>query len=775
MKKLVISAIYILTITSFVLAQTPIPDLGTVFQDDFIPRVSIIIPADDLNFILDPNNAYSDQEFQAKFIFLTGTTTENIDNIGFRIRGNTSRTAAKKSFKISFNTFESGRKFHGLEKMNLNGEHNDPTIMRSKLCWDLLRNIGIPAPRANHVELYINGNYYGLYLNVEHIDEEFVKNRFGNKDGNLYKCLYPADFSYQGTNPDDYKYGNDRRVYDLKTNTSTDNYTDIAEFIRVLNFSSTADLPCKLEKIFNVDDYLKVLAFDILTGNWDGPIWNKNNCYLYKNTATGKFEYIPYDLDNTFGVSWFQNINWTTRDIYQWSNDWEARPIYEKIMAVQEYKDRFSFYMDQILGLYFNYSTLAPRVNQLKNMITPSVTNDIPRTLDYGFTMTDFHNAFIQQIRTHLPHGISNFTIARSQSANAQIIRNNIKPVLTDLKSLVLVDEKKIQLSIHIFDNNAGVSVKAWHQENNGTYTTTALFDDGQHNDEQANDGIFGGKITLALNAGEVKFYIEATDNQGAKSRFPRCDKRTITFTSALPPLVINEIMASNETAHPDEAGEYDDWIEIYNAHDQPVFLGDKYLSDNPDNPTKWALPNTSILPDEYLLIWADNDENQGNQHANFKLKKSGETLGIYSNADLGFAALDLVTYPEQTTDVAYGRLPNGTGEFQSLDQTTPNANNDQVIIVVEPPAPKQFLVFPNPFQDDLTIFHPYDQPLLRISNAIGQTVFSAHAIEKNYTWQGINQQGAKLDAGVYFITLMEEKDGKWLVLESKRVVISRK
>ena len=67
------------------------------------------------------------------------TDVDNFDQVGFRLRGNTSRYAQKKSFKVSMNTF-SNLKFLGLEKLNLNGEHNDPSIIRSKLCWDIFRD-----------------------------------------------------------------------------------------------------------------------------------------------------------------------------------------------------------------------------------------------------------------------------------------------------------------------------------------------------------------------------------------------------------------------------------------------------------------------------------------------------------------------------------------------------------------------------------------------------------------------------------------------------------
>ena len=81
------------------------------------------------------------------------------------------------------------------------------------------------------MEVYINDRYYGLYINTEHVDEEFVESRFGNNMGNLYKCLYPADLNYLGSNPEDYK----NNGYTLKTNTEQDDFTDLINFISVLN------------------------------------------------------------------------------------------------------------------------------------------------------------------------------------------------------------------------------------------------------------------------------------------------------------------------------------------------------------------------------------------------------------------------------------------------------------------------------------------------------------------------------------------------------------
>src|SRR5690606_9124917 len=114
------------------------------------------------------------------FEYDDGSNVETVDLIGFRLRGNTSRQSAKKSFKVSFNTWVQGQKFHDVEKLNLNGEHNDPSIIRSKLAWDIFAAHRAPAPRAAHIRLYINDVYYGLYISVEHIDEQFLQSRFGD-------------------------------------------------------------------------------------------------------------------------------------------------------------------------------------------------------------------------------------------------------------------------------------------------------------------------------------------------------------------------------------------------------------------------------------------------------------------------------------------------------------------------------------------------------------------------------------------------------------------
>ena len=144
------------------------------------------------------------------------------------------------------------------------------------------------------------------------------------------------------------------------------------------------------------------------------------------------------------------------------------------------------------------------------------------------------------------------------------------------------------------------------------------------------------------------------------------------------PSVVINELMADNDNTLADPQGDYDDWLELYNLTDTAVSLTGMYLSDKEDEPTKWAFPeNTEIPANGYLIVWLDEDGEDAPDglHANFKLSKGGEIVMFVDTEAQGNQVLDSITFGDQEMDVAFGRWPNGTGDFQVV-QATPGAEN---------------------------------------------------------------------------------------------------
>ena len=138
--------------------------------------------------------------------------------------------------------------------------------------------------------------------------------------------------------------------------------------------------------------------------------------------------------------------------------------------------------------------------------------------------------------------------------------------------------------------------------------------------------------------------------------------------------VVINEIMASNDMTQADEFGEFDDWVELYNKGSIDINLLGFHLSDDPFELGKYTFPDITISPGEYIIVWTDDDEeDQGDNHATFKLSKDGEELYF---SDIDFNILDSVVFGEQATDMGYARVPNGVGNFVIQNPTFSSSNN---------------------------------------------------------------------------------------------------
>lgn len=138
--------------------------------------------------------------------------------------------------------------------------------------------------------------------------------------------------------------------------------------------------------------------------------------------------------------------------------------------------------------------------------------------------------------------------------------------------------------------------------------------------------------------------------------------------------IVINELMAVNTTIVSDQNGEYDDWFELYNLTSSDIDISGYFLSDNDSKTSKWKVPRGTVIKSSaYLIIWADKDTTQAGLHANFKLSSGGEEL-VLSNPDLSI--IDEISYPGQTAELSYSRVPDGTGSFNWKKPTFNSSNN---------------------------------------------------------------------------------------------------
>ena len=739
-----------------VIAQNDLPELGEVYRGDVVPEIRIYVSQDTIDWLYEEENLYSDRYFRARVVFNNGTVNNNFEDVGFRLRGNTSRHARKKSFRLSFNTFETGRNYYGIEKMNLNGEANDPSSMRSITCFEIYRRAHLIASRANHCRVYLNDEFYGVYSNVEHYDEEFTNLYFGTKAGNRYKCTFGADLRYLGDDQEAYKSWNGRgRIYDLNNQSGSDDYSDLVNFIRVLNTTSDEDFICEIEKVFEINDYLKYMAIDVLIGNWDGPLYNKNNFYLYSNPITGKFHYLPYDLDNTLGIDWVGQ-SWINRNIYQWGHQSESRPLYDRIMGIPELRERFSYFLYQLTKDIYTNGNLSSFLFSKRSLIESFIQVDYFKTLDFGFSYDDFRESLLQEQGGHVKNGVIPFIDGRRSSARNQVAVEKINPIVDKGELIYINSGQDFKIIVRVQSDAAISNVKMNYRLRGMTnWNSISLSKSSESNDFLEFNNYFSNVIEGFSSEGEYEYYFEAIDVEGSHGYYPSCDYHTFNHTFNEYSIVINEFMASNGNVISDEHGDFDDWVELHNYGSQPVSLANLYLSDRINNPSKWKLPDYTMEAGEYLLIWTDGETHQGPFHASFSLSIDGEDLilsGEKNNGD--FFSIDELSFDIQTRNISFGRYPNAVGPWGFMQPSPGGTNNGLINSNLEQSNfTTYFQLYPNPVFNSFNLETTGDELIesFEIFTMDGKLIKTAlYEIPQ----QSISIQNLTFPAGNYYIIL---------------------
>ncbi|MFQ5447966.1 MAG: lamin tail domain-containing protein [Saprospiraceae bacterium] len=271
------------------------------------------------------------------------------------------------------------------------------------------------------------------------------------------------------------------------------------------------------------------------------------------------------------------------------------------------------------------------------------------------------------------------------------------------------------------------------------------MFDDGAHGDGPAGDGVYGASVLVG--AGGLQFYYYA-ENADAGAFMPQRAEFEYFSLGAAGNVVINEIMAANQTTVADQDGQFDDWAEFYNNTNTTMNLSGWYLSDDPLVPDKWAFPNgTFIDAGSYLTVWVDDDGMQAGLHTSFNLDATGEQL-LLLNPNLEI--IDQVVFSSQVPDISLGRCPNGTGAFTSISPTFGDDNNSACTVPVSfANWPETLKIYPNPASD--YVFFENESPAkvrVRLVSPWGHIV-------KDARFSGsLEIAVGDLPAGLYFVEM---------------------
>lgn len=703
---------------------------------------------------------------------------ERVDSVGVRLKGFTSYQGAalKNPFKIDFNRFVPGKRLDGLRKINLNNATADPGMQRDVLCYQMLNDLGVPSPRTAFAKVYLNGMYWGLYQMIEQVDKEFLQRNYDFDDGNLFKNKDWNNFEYYGEDPNTYN-----RTYQLKTNEEQDDWTGLISLMNVVQNTSPENFVEEISKVFNVDRYLRTLAVDVATNNWDSNLQHGRNWYLYEDTQTGIFHWIPWDYNLALGGELFggggndcfvgsdflfatdssttvQFVDATFYDAdtltYNWTfgdgnTSTEKGPLhvydslgqYEVCLTVDGGEnfcsDTRCYFVDLTNNVY-NCPTIAS--GQLP-------TDDLGvflRMLQWAPQCCSSWDANCQQQLEDLQEWFGNNNddadgggFAIDQRGSDRILIQRLLDVPSFYEQYrrhfcTLIEQNMLtdRYATLISENRALIID---HVEDDANF----LYDFDDFLEETGNNGM------PALLSARANFLADELSDSGG------CPEPE---TIAASDIVINEFLAVNDSLGTtrDDDGETDDWIELYNNTDTEMDLSDVFLSDNPENKFKWQFPAGTIIPAAgYLIVWCDEDGGQTGLHASFKLNRDGEQVFL-SNAD--GSTIDEVTFGEQENNVSASRVPNGTGNFVA-QHTTFKFSNDTPVSTPDLGQEVAVRIFPNPVGHQLTVGisgRVGQQYTLDVMSSLGQVLQRGIPTSQGYL------NVADLTPGLYLLTIRD-------------------
>lgn len=662
-----------------------------LFQDDFVHEVRLNFSDPNFWSVLTANydNNYPNVPYIMADVIIDG---EMIDSIGVRLKGFTSYgvETKKKPIKLDFNKYVSGKKYDGLKKVNLNNGEGDPAMQRDRLAYDIFRDIGVPAPRTAYTRVYLNDEYWGLYILIEQVDRTFVKDNFANGSGNLFKNMGNSELDWLGADTTAYQ-----ETFELKTGPNAGGWTRFAELMNVINNTSNANFKEEISKVFDVDSYLKVLAVDVASNNWDSYIEHGRNFYMYEDPVSQKFYWIPWDYNLSMGGQFSSSFGGPGGG----SNPINPDSCNTILNGTSPYPATDSIFIQVInIDPFCCDSSWDGACQGLYDNLASGGNGSFPGGgfggIDFPIDMSNSPKSLISRLLA-VPEYRQRYYEHWCGLVDNQLTTANIFPRIS-------ADGNLIRSHITA-DSNFVWSLAEFEEDL-----------------DQGNDKIPGLK----------KFWQERIDTLNIQMN-ALFDCNAISSNLAFQDVVINEFMASNDSTSviKDEAGETDDWIELYNNTNREIDLSNAYLTDTISNPKKWAFPfGTKIAANDYLIVWTDEDEGQPGLHANFKLRKAGEFIMLTDN-DL---TLDSLTFGAQTTNQSFSRIPNGTGNF-IIKGATIGKDNSSYTTPIDPLGPNAQIiqVFPNPARDFVTVkFEQVPKPgtTIRLFNSVGQNLYQVAA-----------------------------------------------
>ncbi len=607
----------------------------------------------------------------------------------------------KPALKVRFDKFVDKQLLGDLmERMTLNNSIQDDSMINTCLAYSVFATAGLPTPRCNFATVTVNGKNLGLYVHVEDIKTSLLERSFANAQGNLYEGTI-SDFrpGFRGT-------------FEKKTNEDIADWSDIDAVIDALQVHSPAGLEA-LDTLLDRDRFLAFWATEVLVGHYDGYAGNLNNFHLYRE-PDGPFVFIPWGVDQVFESS---DVPWD--DIKDsppavLAHGAIAHRLYRDNAARAAYADR----LRELLDTVWNEEELLQRTDAMAAIVQMNarpeqraaaardtdrvrrfirerraeiLANLEPKPPDWPWPMTEAGDFCWAEDRAFLG-GSDVFELhfettwgskdSVNPLAEGKIIHyqlNGVEQSLQNAGATAGAASAKEAAQVGLED---ALFVNVMSLESDFAVTGLTFWIPMDRVASGASlvigvDGVGGvswivpagednPEDFLPLASGQLEL-IEADTKLGTPIvvRFHGAvgdGEASVDTAPADVGLIVNEVAAQGEPL---------DWFEIHNTSDTSINLADFVLADDLTDPSKRiAFPaDLTLQPGAYLQIHLDKDGWPG-----FALGRD-EELGIWTVEGI---LVDQVDWAEGDADagLSFARVPDSTGNFQTVNQPTPAAPN---------------------------------------------------------------------------------------------------
>ena len=564
--------------------------------------------------------------------------------------------------------------------------------------------------------VFLNGEYWGIHSIREKHNEHYLEVNY-NIDPDKIDILSNNSSVKQGSAEHHYNLINFLKANDISL---AENY----EYIKTQ---------------MDVNEYLNYQIAEIYFANIDWP--GGNIKFWRPQTESGRWRWILFDTDLGFGAHSLGQYdsnsleNATTESATYYANPSWATFLFRKLLENKTFKHQFIQRFASHINTTFHQDRVKHIIDSLKTHIAPEIPRHKLKWED-SISFDESWEALLQKIYEFAekrPDFVKQHIIDKFELNGTALLKTKINE---PGRGKILINNVSIPDFNYqgIYFKNIPITCKAI--PNNGFCFTGW----------QGLSGQKSNSITIVL-----------TDDDSLTALF-----EPVQY-SLIENIYINEFLAINNNTISDEAGEYDDWIELYNHGDDAVDISGLYITDDLNNPFAWQIPFsqpelTTIQPGRFLILWADNDIEQGDLHVNIKLSGDGEQIGLAQKTETGYTFIDSLNFSLQAADISIGRYPDGGASMNPFTEPTPGAKNIiSSSILKDPMTPLSMKLgqnYPNPFNPVTTINFRISESVftrLKVYDLMGKEVATLVNKRMPEGFYEIIFNGNNLPGGLYF------------------------